>query len=74
MSKSVQELKKCCPVSCDVTIVANIWVALVAIEFLKKKYRSMMDELELVIMKAEQWLGKQVLPPNVNLEVHCTER
>ena len=56
MSKSVQELKKCCPVSCDVTTIANIWVTLVVLEFLKKKYSSMMDELELAIMKAEQWL------------------
>ena len=69
MSKSVDELKKCCPVSCDVTTVANIWTTLVVIEFLKKKYPSMMEELELVIMKAEQWLGKQVLPPDVNLVV-----
>jgi len=28
ISKSVQELKECCPVSCDVTAVANIWVTL----------------------------------------------
>ena len=69
MSKSVEELKKCCPVSCDVTTVANIWATLVVIEFLKKKYPSMMEELELVIIKAEQWLGKQVLPPDVNLVV-----
>ena len=69
MSKSVQELKKRCPVSCDVTTVANIWVTLVVIEFLKKKYSSMMDELELVIMKAEQWLSKQVLPAGTKLVV-----
>jgi len=69
MSKSVQELKKCCPVSCDVITVANVWATLVAIEFLKKKYSSMMEELEFVIMKAEQWLGKQVLPADVNLAV-----
>ena len=69
MSKSVQELKKCCPVSCDVTTVANIWVTLVVIEFLKKKYSSMMDELELVIRKAELWLSKQVLPAGTKLVV-----
>ena len=65
LAKSVQELKKCCPVSCDV----KIWATLVVIEFLKKKYPSMMEELELVIMKAEQWLGKQVLPAGVKLAV-----
>ncbi|XP_065917471.1 von Willebrand factor A domain-containing protein 5A-like isoform X2 [Dysidea avara] len=69
MSKSVEKLMKCCPVSCDVTTVANIWATLVVIEFLKKKYSSMMEELELVIIEAEQWLGKQVLPPDVNLVV-----
>ena len=69
MSKSVQELRKCCPVSCDVATVANIWATLIVIEFLKKKYSSMMEELELVIMKAEQWLGKQVLPAGAKLAV-----
>ena len=67
VSKSVEELKSCCPVSCDDTVMANIWATLVVIELLKKKYPSMLDELELVIMKAEQWLHKQVLPSDVNL-------
>jgi len=43
---------------------------MVAIESLKKKYPSvMMEKLELVIIKAEQWLGKQVLPIDINLVV-----
>ena len=67
VSKSVEELKSCCPVSCDDTMMANIWATLVVIELLKKKYPSMLDELELVIMKAEQWLNKQVLPSGINL-------
>ena len=67
VSKSVEELKSCCPVSCDDAMMANIWATLVVIELLKKKYSSMLDELELVIMKAEQWLSKQVLPSGVNL-------
>ena len=45
----------------------------------------MLEELELVIMKAEQWVGKQVLPSGVDVTVlkdgdskmwcipHCTE-
>ena len=61
------ELKSCCPVSCDDAMMANIWATLVVIELLKKKYPSMLDELELVIMKAEQWLSKQVLPSGINL-------
>jgi len=69
VSKSVEELKSCCPVSCNVTMMANIWATLVVIELLKKKYPSMLDELELVIMKAEQWVGKQVLPSGVDLVV-----
>ena len=69
VSKSVEELKSCCPVSCDDTVMANIWATLVVIELLKKKYPSMLDELELVIMKAEQWLHKQVLPSGVNLAI-----
>ena len=67
VSKSVEELKSCCPVSCDDAMMANIWATLVVIELLKKKYPSMLDELELVIMKAEQWLSKQALPSGVNL-------
>ena len=67
VSKSVEELKSCCPVSCDDAMMANIWATLVVIELLKKKYPSMLDELELVIMKAEQWLSKQVLPSGINL-------
>ena len=65
--KSVEELKSCCPVSCDDTMMANIWATLVVIELLKEKYPSMLDELELVIVKAEQWLSKQVLPSGINL-------
>ena len=67
VSKSVEEFKSCCPVSCDDAMMANIWATLVVIELLKKKYPSMLDELELVIMKAEQWLSKQVLPSSINL-------
>ena len=67
VSKSVEELKSCCPVSCDDTMTANIWATLVVIELLKKKYPSVLDELELIIMKAEQWLHNQVLPSGVNL-------
>ena len=69
VSKSVEELKRCCPVSCDDTVMANIWATLVVIELLKKKYPSMLEELELVIMKAEQWLSKQALSSGVNLAV-----
>ena len=69
VSKSVEELKRCCPVSCDDTVMANIWATLVVIELLKKKYPSMLEELELVIMKAEQWLSKQALPSGVNITV-----
>ena len=69
VSKSVEELKSCCPVSCDVTMITNIWATVVVIELLKKKYPSMLEELELVIMKAEQWVGKQVLPSGVDLAV-----
>ena len=65
--KSVEELKSCCPVSCDDAMMANIWATLVVIELLKKKYPSMLDELELVIMKVEQWLSKQVLPSGISL-------
>ena len=67
VSKSVEELKSCCPVSCDDAMMANIWATLVVIELLKKKYPLRLDELELVIMKAEQWLSKQVLPFGINL-------
>jgi len=69
VSKSVEKLKNCCPVSCDVTMMANIWATLVVIELLKKKYPSIFEELELVIMKAEQWVGKQALPSGVDLVV-----
>ena len=67
VSESVEELKSCCPVSCDDTVMANVWATLVVIELLKKKYPSMLEELELVIMKAGQWLSKQALPSGVNL-------
>ena len=69
VSKSVEELKSCCPVSCDVTMMANSWATLVVIKLLKKKYPSMLEELELVIVKAEQWVGKQVLPSGLDLAV-----
>ena len=69
VSKSVEELKSCCPVSCDDTVMANVWATLVVIELLKKKYPSMLEELGLVIMKAEQWLSKQALPSGINLAI-----
>ena len=71
VSKSVEELKSCCPLSCDDIVIANIWATLVVIELLKKKYPSMLEELELIIMKAEQWLRKQPLtslPSGVSLD------
>ena len=67
VSKSVEELKSSCPVSYDVTMMVNTWATLVVIELLRKKYPSMLEELELIIMKAEQWVGKQVLPSGIDL-------
>ena len=67
VSKSVEELKSFCLSSCDDTVMANVWATLVVIELLKKKYPSILEELELVIMKAEQWLSKQVLPSGISL-------
>ena len=67
VSKSVEQLKSCCPVSCDDIVMATIWATLVVIELLKKKYVSRLEELELVIMKAEQWVGKQLLPSGVKV-------
>ena len=52
-------------VSCDYIMMATVWATLVVIELLKK-YPSV---LELVIMKSEQWLSKQLLPSGMNLAI-----
>jgi len=52
VSKSVEEMKSCCPVSCDDATMANIWAILVVIELLKKKYSSMLEEFGLVNNKS----------------------
>ena len=65
--KSETEIKGASPVECEGIIVA-IWATVLILTLLKRKYSSQQDEWELIAMKAESWVKKQVLPSGVTVK------
>ena len=66
IGKSLPELETACPIEKqgDGT---TVWATILAVSFLRVKYLSQQDEWELIAMKAESWLKKQILPPEFTL-------
>ena len=65
--KSETEIKSASPVECE-GIIAAIWATVLILTLLKRKYSSQQDEWELIAMKAESWVKKQVLPSGVTVK------
>ena len=66
LSKSLQELKGGCPVTCEGG-VSTLWATVLCVVYLEVKHASQKDEWELIAMKAEQWLGSRPLPAGADL-------
>ena len=67
MAKSQKAIQGACPVKSD-ELVAVVWATVLILTLLKKKYSSQEEEWELIAMKAESWLKKQVLPSGVSIQ------
>ena len=61
LGSSIDVLKSACPVSCEGG-VQSVWATALVLVFLVKKMSESQDEWELVAMKAENWLKKQIVP------------
>ena len=67
LAKSQKEIEDACPVKCNNDLVV-IWATVLILTLLKRKYSSQQDEWELIAMKAESWVKKQVLPSGVTVK------
>ena len=66
LSKSLEELRGGCPVTCEGG-VSTLWATVLCVVYLEVKHASQKDEWELIAMKAEQWLGSQPLPAGADI-------
>lgn len=66
-SKTMKEVEDACPVqlSGETPVVGVVWATILVLTVLEKKCKGQRDEWELIAMKAEKWLKKQVLPAGV---------
>ena len=69
LGMSSQELGKACPVDLkgSPTLVGVVWATVLVLAILEKKCKGQRDEWELIAMKANKWLKKQVLPGGAEL-------
>ena len=69
LDKSSQELDRICPVDLkgNPTLVGVVWATVLVLAILEKKCKGQRDEWELIAMKANKWLKKQVLPGGAEL-------
>ena len=67
LAKSQKDIEDACPVKCNNDLVV-IWATVLILTLLKRKYSSQQDEWELIAMKAESWVKKQVLPSGVTVK------
>ena len=69
LGKSSQELERACPVDLkgSPTLVGVVWATVLVLAVLEKKCKGQRDEWELIAMKANKWLKKQVLPGGAEL-------
>ena len=64
LGKELKVVEDNCPSGCP----SAVWATALALSSLKLTYSSQQDEWELVAKKAEAWLKKQSLPPNLTLQ------
>ena len=48
--------------TCPSDVTNETWITVVILVLLTRKYCSFLDELDLVVMKAEKWLTTQDIP------------
>ena len=61
IGKSLTDLESGCPVERE-GIMASVWATVLVVSVLRARYSSQQDEWELIAMKAESWLKRQILP------------
>ena len=68
LSKSKTEVEDACPVQLlgDSPVVGRVWATILVLTILDSKCKGQCDEWELIAIKAEKWLKKQVLPKGVD--------
>ena len=68
LSRTIQEVEQACPVGLkESPVVGVVWATVLVLAILEKKCKGQCDEWELIAMKANKWLKKQVLPGGAEL-------
>ena len=68
LSKTEEEIKLASPVELkESPVLSEVWTTVLVLAILEKKCRGQRDEWELMAMKADKWLKKQILPEGVEL-------
>ncbi|XP_028392597.1 von Willebrand factor A domain-containing protein 5A-like [Dendronephthya gigantea] len=67
ISKTTEEIKDACPVSCEGDM-ESIWATIIVLTYLQLRQSNFKDEWELIALKAETWLTKQSLPQGSSIQ------
>ncbi|XP_028392750.1 von Willebrand factor A domain-containing protein 5A-like isoform X1 [Dendronephthya gigantea] len=67
ISKTTEEIKDACPVSCEGDM-ESIWATIIVLTYLQLRQLNFKEEWELIALKAETWLTKQSLPQGSSIQ------
>ena len=67
LSMTQETLEGNCPAECQ-GIMAAVWATVLVLTLLRLKYSSQQEEWELIAMKAEAWVKRQILPAGVTMD------
>ena len=69
ISKSLKEIKDACPVKVENEAFGAVWATVLVLAILETKCKGQQEEWELIAMKADKWLKRQVLPEGADINV-----
>ncbi|XP_028392751.1 von Willebrand factor A domain-containing protein 5A-like isoform X2 [Dendronephthya gigantea] len=67
ISKTTEEIKDACPVSCEGDM-ESIWATIIVLTYLQLRQSNFKNEWELIALKAETWLTKQSPPQRSSMQ------
>ena len=67
LSKSLKEIEDACPVKVEGRALNVAWATVLVLAILVTRCKNQQEEWELIAIKAERWLKRQVLPEGVDI-------
>ena len=68
LSKTMKKIEEACPVKLEKG-GAMVWATVLVLTILETKCKGQQEEWELIAMKADKWLKKQVLPSGTDISI-----